>query len=49
MGHYSQGIQLRDGKLEVWSGQVDIDNLPTISGVAPNLYIDGNGKVWKVS
>lgn len=37
--YYVGGIDLRNGKLNVDSGQVEFNDLPTITGVVPNLYI----------
>ncbi|WP_259461067.1 MULTISPECIES: hypothetical protein [unclassified Microbacterium] len=42
MTHYINGIHLPTGQLE-------IDQMPTISGVQPNVYVDSNGVFYRIT
>lgn len=41
MGYYINGIHLV-------SGQIEVDQMPTISGVQPNIYVDSNGVFYRI-
>lgn len=41
MGYYVNGIHLVTGQLE-------IEQMPTITGVTPNVYVDSDGIFYKV-
>lgn len=39
--YYVKGINLVTGNLR-------IEELPSISGVSPNVYVDGNGNFYRI-